>query len=482
MLKESEILQFMQEDATSEKKQFARVGQRYYDGEHDIKNYKLYYYDADGNLVEDEIRSNIKISHPFFTELIDQTTQYLLSSKDGFMHSDIPKLQNELDEYFNNNENFTAELYELITGSQTKGFEYMYAYKNEDDRLAFQCADSIGVVEVRERDTDDGCKYVIYWYIDRIEKGQKKIKRIQVWGESQTAFYTQDDEGKIIPDNCYNGKNIKPHIIFEEGKDKYFEGFGFIPFFRLDNCRKQLSSLKSIKDLIDDYDLHACSLSNNLVDFDTPIHVVRGFRGDKLDELIENMKIKKHIALDSDGGVDIQTVSIPFEARLAKLELDEKNIYRFGMGLNTAGLKDTNATTNIAIQTAYALLDMKCNKIQIKLEEFLRKILKVVLKEINEREDADYRVKDVWIDFGREIMTNANDNAQISLLKAQTEQVKITTLLNLATTLDSETIVQNICDVLDIDYEKIKTKLPKTPEAQVVEAQAQLDGVLINES
>lgn len=36
-----------------------------------------------------------------------------------------------------------------------------------------------------------------------------------------------------------------------------------------------------------------------------------------------------------------------YQARQAKLELDEKNIYRFGMGLNTVGLKDTSATTNM---------------------------------------------------------------------------------------------------------------------------------------
>ena len=37
-----------------------------------------------------------------------------------------------------------------------------------------------------------------------------------------------------------------------------------------------------------------------------------------------------------EGDVDVKTVNVPYEARVAKLELDEKNIYRFGMGLNTA--------------------------------------------------------------------------------------------------------------------------------------------------
>lgn len=56
--------------------------------------------------------------------------------------------------------------------------------------------------------------------------------------------------------------------------------------------------------------------------------------------------------MDDDGGVDVKTVDVPYQTRQAKLELDEKNIYRFGMGVNTAGLKDTNATTNIAIKAS----------------------------------------------------------------------------------------------------------------------------------
>ncbi len=96
------------------------------------------------------------------------------------MRADDPALQTEMDDYFNYNEDFTAELSELLTGCQAKGFEYMYAYKTKDDKTAFMCADSIGVIEVRARDTDANTDYVIYWYVDRIEKGKKVIKRIQV--------------------------------------------------------------------------------------------------------------------------------------------------------------------------------------------------------------------------------------------------------------------------------------------------------------
>ncbi|MCF0185041.1 MAG: phage portal protein [Bacteroidaceae bacterium] len=478
MLSTQEILRFITEDKESEKKLMARKGVAYYEGRHDIEHYKLYFYNADGNLVEDENRSNIKISHPFFTELVDQATQYVLSGDDIFK-SDIPELQNLLDEYFNYNEDFMAELNEVITGAQTKGFDYMFAYKKEDGTTGFMCADSIGVVEVRAKDTDDNTDYVIYWYVDRIEKGQKKIKRIEVWDANQTYYYVQEQDGEVQIDTD-EPINPRPHIVKVDDKGDRYDGgsYGVIPFFRLDNNKKQVSDLKLVKALIDDYDLMACGLSNNIQDASEYLVVVKSFQGDNMEELMHNIKTKKHIGVDgSEGGdVEFKTVDIPFQARQVKLELDEKNIYRFGFGLNTAGLKDTSATTNIAIKSAYSLLDMKANKIEIKLKQFLRKILKLVIDEINAMEGTDYQSSDVYFEFDHEVMSNEQENAQIDLTEAQEMQVRVNTLMNVASMLDNETVLMEICDVLDIDYEEIKGRLPMDDaEAELADAQNTLD-------
>lgn len=483
MLTVEEIKQFIDNDAASEKKKFARKGAAYYDGDHDIKGYRLFYYNADGELKEDTMRSNIKIPHPFFTELVDQAVQYILSGEDGFVRSDNPELQAEMDAYFNENEDFMAEISEVLTDCQTKGLAYMSGYKNDDMKLAFKCADSIGVVEVEARFASDKKDHVLYWYIDRIDKEGKKIKKVMDWDAENIYLYKQTDEGEIVPDKSFNGTNVKPHFTYQEGNDNkvFYDGFGFVPFFRLDNNKKQHSNLRPVKDLIDDYDLMASSLSNNLVDFDTPIHVVRGFQGDNLDELQQNIKTKKVIGVDEEGGVEIKTVDVPYQARQTKLELDEKNIYRFGMGLNTSGLKDTNATTNIAIKAAYSLLDLKCSKLEIRLKQFMRKIIKVVLKEINELNKTDYQMKDVYFRFEHEIMSNAQENAQIKLTEAQTRQAEITTLLNLAAQLDNETLMQLICEQLDIEWDDIKDKLPDPAEAEndLNEAQGALNGVVV---
>lgn len=476
MLKENEIYNLIHEDAISARKQSASVGQRYYEGKHDILHYKLYYYNADGKLVEDKTRSNIKICHPFFTELVDQCVQFMLSGDEPFVKSDIPELQTELNKYFG--EDFKSEFADTLTDTCAGGFGYMYAYKNVDDRTSFEFADAMGVVEVRAKDTDDHTEYVIYWYIDRIDKGTKKIKRIQVWDAKQTTYFVQVDEGKIVKDED-EPMNPRPHILYTKDNDDslYYDGFGFIPFFRIDANRKQKSHLHPIKDLIDDYDLMACGLSNNLQDVSEALYVVKGFQGDNLEEMIQNIKVKKHIGVEPDGDVDVKTIDLPYNARMNKLDIDEKNIYRFGMGFNSAQLGDGNVT-NVVIKSRYALLDLKCNKLETKVKSFLKKLTKIALQEINDINETDYQLSDVYFEFERIVMTNASDNALIEKTEAEIQQIKLTTILNAAAKLDTDTVLHAICELFELDFEDVKSKIEQNPIVDLNSASEKLANVV----
>ena len=296
MLTVYEIRAFIQNDEASEKKKQARLGQQYYDGQHDILKKRIFFINADGKLEEDKTKVNTRISHPFHRLVTDQTVQYIFSDDERLFRSDDPALQKELDIRFNDNEDFLAEIYDVCEGCIKKGTEYAYAYKDKHGRTSFQCADGLGVVEVREKDTDDGCAYVIYCYTDRIDKNSREIKRIQVWDDTQTYFYCQIDDGEITPDDSAP-INPRPHTIYTKGSDKrlYYEGFGHIPFYRLDYNREQESDLKLYKPMIDDYDVMNCGLSNNIEDTNEALYVVKGFEGDNLDELMLNIKAKKHI-------------------------------------------------------------------------------------------------------------------------------------------------------------------------------------------
>ena len=482
MLTEVEIKRFIEDDRASDRKRMAETGLRYYRGEHDILNYRMFYYNADGNLVEDKARSNSRICHPFLTEQIDQKAAYALSFDENPIQAveTAEGLQEHLDTYFD--EDFWSAIHDLITGASAKGFEYLYAYKNEYDRLAFECADSMGVVEVRARDTDDGCAYVIYWYVDRIDKGKKEIKRIQVHTPDEIWYYTQIDDGAIVLDD--NEKiNPKPNVLWKDPKTgSYYGGsLGFIPFWRLDNNREQTSDLKPIKGLLDDHDLMQCGLSNNLSDFDTPIHLVKGFAGDNLDELQQNIKTKKIMGVDADGGLEVLTVDIPYQARKAKIEEDEKNIYRFGMAFNSSQLGDGNIT-NVVIRSRYTLLHLKVKKLEKRLKPFLKNIIKVVLDEINAVNGTDYQSNDVRIEFEYIVPTNEQETVQNAYVEAQTENLRISTLLNVAAMAGDEQTLKAICEIMEWDFDELKGQLEKLNEEQnTVDAQATLEGVVTDE-
>ena len=462
MLEVSEIQKFIENDLVSEKKKFAGIGQKYYEGEHDIRKYRLFYYNADGKFVEDQVRSNVKISHPFFTELADQLSAYMLSFKENPVQAKDTAggLQDFFDLYFD--DDFWSEISDVITGAYTKGFEYVFAYKNAADKLSFQCADSMGVIECQEKDTSDHQRHMIYHYVERIENGRKVIRKIQVWSDSETYYYVQEGiNGKIVLDESET-VNPRPHIVFTDNKTGMKMGcsLGYIPFWRLDYNKKQFSGLKPIKDLIDDYDIMECGLSNNLKDFDSPLYVVKGFQGDNLDELQQNLKTKKIVGTDSEGDVEVRTIDIPYQARKAKADEDEKNIYRFGMGFNSSQTGDGNIT-NIVIKSRYALLDLKANKLEKRLRRLLKQLVKVVLDEINLMNGTGYEITDVKMKFDRSIMTNESENVANEKTEADTQQVRVNTILNIAEQIGDEQTLKALCDVMDWDYEELKDQIQK---------------------
>lgn len=442
-------------DATSARKSQARVGERYYNGDNDILRHRIFYFDGDGELVEDKYASNIKIPHAFFAELVDQKVDYLINPWERHVTSDDPALDSLLAPYFDSR--FNANLSEACRDASKGGFGYMYAYTSEDGSSRFDAAEYLGVTEARYSSVSADCDAVIYRYTDHVDYGSTEVDRYQVWDDSWTWHFVKAD-GVLKPDDSMP-ENPKAHRQWEDERGgEWYSGFGTIPFWRIDNNKMQVSDLKPVKAIIDDYDLMKCGLSNNLEDLTEGFFVVKGYAGQAgdLTEMIENLRKKKHVGVSEEGDVDIRTVQIPYEARKTNMDIDRENIYHFGMGLNTAGLADTSATTNMAIKAAYALLDLKCNKFEMQMRKTLEQMVAFVVDEINRFNGTAYTADDVSIEFNRETMTNALDNAQTALVEAQEQQTRAGTLLNAASLYGDDAVLEALCAVLDLDPDEVR--------------------------
>ena len=233
---------------------------------------------------------------------------------------------------------------------------------------------------------------------------------------------------------------------------------GQIPFYRLSNNKQERTDLEPIKALIDDYDLMAAFLSNNLQDFSEAIYVVRGFRGDDLSKLRQNIKAKKTVGVGENGGVDVTTVDIPVEARKTKLEIDKDAIYKFGMAFDSTQLGDGNIT-NVVIKSRYALLDMKANKAEVRLRSMLKWINELIVDDINRRYETSYNASDIEITITRETMVNENDIYLNEKVQAETREVIIQSILASAPRLDDESVLKLICEQFDLDLEEVQLLL-----------------------
>lgn len=261
--------------------------------------------------------------------------------------------------------------------------------------------------------------------------------------------------------------NPLPHILYKGESDYYYEEMNRLPFVRLDNNRSQRSGLSNIKDIIDDYDIMNSCLTNNLQDVAEGIYVVKGFRGTSLDELVCNVKAKKVVGVSEKGDVDIKTVNIPYEARKIKMEIDEKNIYRFALAFNSSQSGDGNIT-NIILKSRYTLLDMKAGKLITRLKEFLQIPLNIAIDEINVANQTSYTPEDVTIEIKPIVPTDEKEDAEIAQLQAETVQTKVSTVLDIAPLVDEETLLQEICSVMELDYEDVKKKMLQPDEAAAI--------------
>ena len=256
-------------DKRSQSKDKARTGQRYYDYKHDILDNRIFYIDDNGLVREDTNASNVKIPHAFFTEQVDQKVQYLLSNPVEATVED-ETFQTYLNEYYD--EDMQLFLQETLEGASKKGFEYAYARTNQDDRLAFQVSDSIQTFTVAD-DNGDSKRVIRYYTKDIYREGKNTaVEHAEVWDDKQVTFYVQDKNKRYVLDDARE-LNPRPHVIAKDSQGRLLQrSMNNIPFYRLSNNSKETTDLEPIKALIDDYDLMACYLSNNLQDFSISIH------------------------------------------------------------------------------------------------------------------------------------------------------------------------------------------------------------------
>ena len=100
----------------------------------------------------------------------------------------------------------------------------------------------------------------------------------------------------------------------------------------------------------------------------------------------------------------------------------------------------------------------------------LDELLPVVLAEINAENGTDYQRSDIEYIFDRETMTNETEHLANEKTKAETKQMEVNTVLNVAANVGDEQTLKAICEVMDWDFEELKGQIELLQEEKATAA------------
>lgn len=148
------IKQILKDDEANPAKKYMRVGERYYNGEHDIFEHdfrqKTVYEDYDsangfnshGTTIVNENNSNHHNVHNFHGQQVDQKTAYIIGKplsvtvEGAEDNGDLKSFENQITS-ITSDEEFTDTLNDYITSASNKGAEWLHVYYNEQGELKY---------------------------------------------------------------------------------------------------------------------------------------------------------------------------------------------------------------------------------------------------------------------------------------------------------------------------------------------------------
>ena len=218
---------------------------------------------------------------------------------------------------------------------------------------------------------------VRFWQI-----ADNKPMYVEVYDENGFTTYSREPKENrvdlVIAHQSYKRvvqKDKLGEILLRE------EDYGMLPIVPLYANEYKRSEFKdSLKTKIDMYDKIASDFGDNLERTNDIYWVISNFGGtsEEIKEMLAEIEEVRATYTVADGlgnsSAEPHTIEVPYEARQTALKILEKQLYSDFMALNMEQLTGISLT-NVAIRTATANLELKANKYEWQLFQFMQKIL-----------------------------------------------------------------------------------------------------------
>lgn len=346
--------------------------QDYYALKHDILEAKRTYIDRYGIRKESTTLANAKLVHPFFRKQVKQKVNYLLSKQFSITSEDQAFIA-QITQFFEDRA-FYRFLKSLAAHSIINGLAWIQVYYDEMGELQFKRIPTEEVIPFWKDIDHTELEGVIRTYqIMRYQKdGSKELITKVEYHTTQGVWYFIHDKNQLKPDpehpTIEGHFNVRQPAVDDLGRPRMrpdgspeevsiaatWERLPFIPFKYNED---EVSLLRMIKALLDDYDKISSSTSNVIQDTPDSIKVVRNYDGTDKQEFIENLNVFRTAFVSGDGDVTGLETKLDTTAIDSHLNRLRKDIYEAGVSVDTQ-TEDLGNASGVALKFRYADLDM----------------------------------------------------------------------------------------------------------------------------
>ena len=334
-----------------------------------INEYRKLLYTLSGEAVPDNFSANYKFCNAFFQIFVEQENSYLLGN--GVTFNDASTKEKLGGDRFDN------KLMEL--GEYALWGAVSYGFFNLDHVDTFKSTEFVPLIGEEDGALHAGIRF---WQIDNT-----KPLRATLYEEDGYTDYIwrinsrgETEEGQIL-----HAKRPYVQIVATTPADgteildgENYPGFPIVPLWG--NLTHQ-SEIVGLREKIDGYDLIQSGFANDLDDCSQIYWTIQNAGGmDDVDlaKFLDRLKVVKAAVVEDDGArAESHTVDIPYQARMTALADIRDSLYRDAMALDTDKISAGNVTAT-AINAAYENLDLKCDRFEMCVSDFIDNLLKLI--------------------------------------------------------------------------------------------------------
>lgn len=386
-------------------------------------------------------RANHKLAHGYLYELINQCKDYLVGNPVKTEYDDkIPEnITETIDDILYKYNDWGKFNQENVKNAQKYKIGWSRIVIDENTgNLRLLNVNSKQVIYFLNEYEELQCLIYLYTKVEYDDKGKKQeVKYAEVFDDTFKDVYKSTKGYKFTIDKedvrllskitqYETTTTDEPHVIETEE----ILSWGRIPWVMWKYNDDNVDALKPIRCFIDIMDIDLSDLANNVDDIQDAIWILENYQGQSIKQFMEDLKIKKAINVGDGGKVDSKTVEIPTEAREKLYDRCEKNIYRFGRGINFADRDKLGNASGVALKWSYGPLDEKADDLEENGQLALNDLFNLIFTYLNVLGiyKNEYDSNDIKFIFDRHMITNELE--QVNMVMNSTDLISRKTALS----------------------------------------------------